>query len=171
MVAGACQHLTLVVEPLVSSVMRGNLNHLLRIGEASIHDSPRGGHLAGGSSLLIQEDVLHAVLLVPHSLLNYLPQGPEVQALEGIQVDAILGVRVVAEEPGNFGKVLGGGMVEGGLVWHGYQGLPGWGLRQPLVMHGPTDLTHIVMLSEMLLIRVRVAERHERWLLPRLFMR
>ena len=99
--------------------MRGNLYHLLRIGEASVHDSARGGHLAGGSSLLIQEDVFHSVLLVPHSLLNYLPQGTQVQALEGVQVDAILGVRVVAEEPGHFGEVLRRGMVEGGLMWHG----------------------------------------------------
>jgi hypothetical protein len=116
MVARASHHLTLVVEPLVSCVVRGNLNHLLRIGEASVHDSARGGHLAG---LLIQEDVLHAILLVPHSLLNYLPQGTQVQALEGVQVDAILGVRVVAEESGHFGEVLRRGMVEGGLMWHG----------------------------------------------------
>jgi hypothetical protein len=170
MVAGASQNLALVVEPLVSSVVGGNLNHLLRIGEASIHDSARGGHLAG-VGLLIQEDVLHAVLLVPHSLLHDLPQGAQVQTLEGVQVDAILGVRVVAEDSGHFGEVLRRRMVEGGLVWHGHQGLPGWGLRQPLVMHRPTDLTHIIRLCEMLLIRVRVAERHEMWLLPRLFMR
>ena len=135
--------------------MGGNLNHLLRIGgEASIHDSARGGHLAGVGGLLIQEDVFHAVLLVPHSLLHDLPQGAQVQTLEGVQVDAILGVRVVAEEPRHFGEVLRRRMVEGGLVWHGNQGLPGWGLRQPLVMHRPTDLTHIVRLCEMLLIRV-----------------
>ena len=95
--------------------------------------------------------------MVPNSLLHDLPQGAKVQALEGVQVDAILGIRVVAEKSGHFGEFLGGGMVEGGLVWHGLQGLPGWGLSQTLVMHGPTDLTHIIMLSEMLLARMRVA--------------
>jgi hypothetical protein len=115
--------------------------------------------------------VAHLILLVPDPLLNYLSQGAEVETLKGVQVDPILGVRVMTEEPGHLGELLRRTMIEGGLVRHRQERLPWRRLCQPLIVHRPPDLTHVVLQLQLLLVGVRVGQRDEGRLLPRPLMR
>lgn len=86
----------------------------------------------------------HLILLVPHPLFDYLTEGAEIKALKRVQIDPILGVCVMAEESWHLGELLCGSMIEGGLVRHRKKCLPWRWLCQTLIVHRPSDLTHII---------------------------
>jgi|LauGreDrversion4_2_1035121.scaffolds.fasta_scaffold737471_1 hypothetical protein len=106
--------MTLVVDKsLVSSVMT---DWMLRLIQTRIYSSSgRGHHLF---TLLVQKHVFHLILLVPDALLDYLAQSAEVEALESVQVNTILGICVMTKETWYLGEFLGCGMIKRSFMRH-----------------------------------------------------